>query len=567
MRFANRIIIFNFFAAIALLAGGSLMAQSGNLLTLSSWNNRAIVNTAYGSVKGISDKGNTWCWRGIPYATPPVGSLRWKAPTDPAPWTGIRNASKFASPASQLLPRLGPMGSEDCLHLNIWRPKNEESRLPVYVFIHGGGNSIGTGNSRDYYGHAVAGESKMVYVTVNFRLGVMGWFRHPAVTGSGTPEDQSGNFGTLDLIKALQWIHKNIEAFGGDPGNVTIAGESGGAFDVLSLLTSPLAKGLFHRAVCESAINMIYSTKQAEEQTVKLVKNLLIADGKATDDVNADQIYRGMGDREIDNYLRSKSPVEIMKRIPVIFGVMAEWRSIYTDGVVLPSKGYGVFADGSWANKVPLIIGVNKNEATLFNLLLKKDAPGTRDYELLSRYQSLLWRVCGLDTIASAMVSNPGSPPVYAYRFDWGSPDDSGMSVLPKEMGARMGANHYAEIPFFLGMRKNQLAMITGKTYTTKNLPGREKLTKLSLSYLSNFARTGNPNRNGLPNWEPWNPSHGANKFIILDAGFNDLRISRGSENLSVKMVIDLIKTELQEPEQSNILRKLYAPLPFGLGK
>ena len=151
------------------------MGQSGNL-QLGSWDNRAIVNTVYGSIRGVSDKESTWCWRGIPYATPPVGALRWKAPLDPAPWSGVRNARKFASPASQLIPRLGPIGSEDCLHLNIWRPRNTETRLPVYVFIHGGGNSIGTGNSRDYYGQALSGESKMVYVKVNFRLGVMGWF-------------------------------------------------------------------------------------------------------------------------------------------------------------------------------------------------------------------------------------------------------------------------------------------------------------------------------------------------------------------------------------------------------
>ncbi len=554
------------FAAVV-LAGGNLMAQTGGLLAPGCWENKANVTTVYGNVKGVSDKGNTWCWRGIPYAVPPVGALRWKAPVDPAPWTGIRSARKFASPASQLFPRLGPMGSEDCLHLNIWRPKNTETRLPVYVFIHGGGNSIGTGNSGDYYGHAVAGESKMVYVTVNFRLGVMGWFRHPAVTGSGTPEDQSGNFGTLDLIKALQWIHKNIEAFGGDPGNVTIAGESGGAFDVLSLMTSPLASGLFHRAVCESGINMIYSTKQAEEQTLALVKNLLIADRKASDEPAAELVYKGMNAYEIDTYLRSKSPAEIMKRIPVIFGVMAQWRSIYTDGTVLPAKGYQVFSDGTWANKVPLVIGVNKNEATLFNLLLRKDAPGTRDFELMSRYQSLLWRVCGLDTIARAMASNPGSPPVYAYRFEWGSPDNSGFSVLPDELGSKIGASHYAEIPFFLGMRKNQLSLLTGKTFTAKNLPGREKLTRLSLSYLKNFAARGNPNGTGLPLWNPWNPAIGADKYIVLDAGLNDLKISSGSDSLSVKMVIDLIKTELREPEQTNILKKLSSPLPFGLGK
>ncbi len=240
-----------------LLAACLLIAITAASSGAETWTDKPVVKTNYGLIKGFADKGLTWCWKGVPYAAPPVGPLRWKAPVDPAAWDGIRDAKKFGSSASQLLPVVGAKGSEDCLYLNIWRPRGEARGLPVYLFIHGGGNSIGTGSSRDYYGNAVAGKSNMVFVSVNFRLGVMGWFRHPAVTGSGSAEDQSGNFGTLDLIKALEWVHENIEAFGGDPGNVTIAGESGGAMDVLSLLTSPLADGLFHRAVVESGLSMM----------------------------------------------------------------------------------------------------------------------------------------------------------------------------------------------------------------------------------------------------------------------------------------------------------------------
>ncbi len=560
-----------FTAAIILLTatidGRSEKVQPAALNPGGTWVNNAKVLTAYGEILGFADKGNTWCWRGIPYAKPPVGGLRWKAPLDPAPWTGTRSARKFSTPASQVLPVVGVLGSEDCLYLNVWRPKNDAKKLPVYLFIHGGGNSLGTGNSRDYYGHAVAGESQMVYVSVNFRLGVMGWFRHPAITGSGSPEDQSGNFGTLDLIKALQWVQKNIEAFGGDPGNVTISGESGGAMNVLSLLTSPLAKGLFHRAVCESGLNLIHSTSEAEGQTVKLIKNLLIEDRKASDSSAAQQVYNRMTAAEIETYLRSKPAEEIMKRIPTIVGGMAEWYSIFSDGTVIPAQGYGVFAGGNWANRVPLVIGVNKDEMKLFLFLAKEYEPGTREYELLSRYTSLLWRVSGMDTVVMQMTSSKDAPSVYAYRFDWGSQDDSGQSVLPKDMGTKLGANHYAEIPFFLGMRKNQLSVLSGSTYTTRNKPGREKLTRVCLSYLANFARTGNPNGEGLPLWNPWNPEPGAEKYLILDAGFRDLRISRGSDTVSVRRVIDKINSELKEPERSDILRKLSKPLPFGFGK
>ncbi|TSA39037.1 MAG: hypothetical protein D4R64_00870 [Porphyromonadaceae bacterium] len=564
---AAKLVLAAFLAVIAFTATASAIqtALPDNQLSIGAWANNVTVKTRYGLVKGFADKGSTWCWKGIPYAAPPAGPLRWKAPVDLSPWTGIRNAKKFGSSAAQILPVLGPKGSEDCLYLNIWRPKGDETGLPVYLFIHGGGNSIGTGSFRDYYGNAVAGKSHMVYISVNFRLGVLGWFRHPAVTGSGSPEDQSGNFGTLDLIKALEWVHENIAAFGGDPGNVTISGESGGAMNVLSLLTSPLAKGLFHRAVVESGLTMIRSKAEAEGHTAKLVVNLLIADGKAANNGEAERIAAKMTAPEIDAYLRSKSPAELMKRIPTIVGGMANWAAVYTDGTVLPEEGYGVFASGTWANKVPLLIGVNKDEMKLFRFLLKDPSPGTRNYELLSRYQSLLWRASGLDNVAKPMTSNPDMPPVYAYRFDWGSPDDSGVSVLPRNMGSVMGANHYAEIPFFLGGGGNQLSFITGNTYTRANRPGREKLTGLCMLYLANFARTGNPNSEALPRWEPWNQAEGADKYIILDADNNDLRISRASDIISVNTVIDLIKAELKEPEQGEILKMLKEHPPFGL--
>lgn len=560
-----------FFAAIILVTatiiGRCENVQGAAKNSAGTWQNNARVLTACGEILGFADKGTTWCWRGIPYATPPVGKLRWKAPIDPEPWTGIRSGKKFSTPASQALPLVGALGSEDCLYLNVWRPRNDRKKLPVYLFIHGGGNSLGTGNSRDYYGHAVAGESQMVYVSVNFRLGVMGWFRHPAITGSGSVEDQSGNFGTLDLIKALQWVQKNIEAFGGDPGNVTISGESGGAMDVLSLLTSPLANGLFHRAVCQSGLTLIHSVKEAEEQTVGLVKNLLIEDRKAKDSSDAQQVYNRMTATEIETYLRSKSAEEIMKRIPTIVGGMAKWYSIFADGVVIPAQGYGVFAGGNWANKVPLVIGVNKDEMKLFLFLAKETEPGTRDYELLARYTSLLWRVSGMDTVVVQMTAAKDAPPVYAYRFDWGSQDDSGQSVVPKDMGTKMGANHYAEIPFFLGMRKNQLSVLSGSTYSGRNKPGREKLTRVCLAYLANFARTGNPNGEGLPLWKPWNPAPDAEKYLILDAGYQDLRISSGSDTVSVGTIIDKINKELKEPERTDIFRQLAKPLPFGFGK
>jgi len=465
------------------------------------------------------------------------------------------------------MPVVGFRGSEDCLYLNIWRPRNGETGLPVYVFIHGGGNSIGSGTSKDYWGHAMAGKSNLVYVTVNFRLGVMGWFRHPAVTGSGSPSDRSGNFGTLDLIRSLEWLRDNIAAFGGDPGNITIAGESGGAMDVLSLITSPLARGLFHKAVVESGLAITRTKEESETQSARLLSGLLISDGIAPDTAGAQRYITGMSPTDIDRYFRSKSPAELMKNVPTMVGGMADWPAILADGYVLPEEGYGVFTSGNQASRVPLLIGVNKDEMKLFRFLLKDPAPGSPEYELLSEYQSLLWRAGGLDTIAVAITSHPSSPPVYAYRFDWGSPDSAGVSVLPGRMGKVIGASHYAEIPFFLGMQLNQLSLLTGRTYTRANKPGREKLTELCMAYLANFSRTGNPNGMNLPEWKPWNPLPGEHKVIVLDAGLNDLKISSEAGIVSRNSVIQQVQTRLKEPEQSWVQRNLEGKSMFRRAK
>ncbi|NVM35696.1 MAG: carboxylesterase family protein [Candidatus Lokiarchaeota archaeon] len=538
------------------------LEPSNTTFNLSSWNDDALVQTKYGLVSGLSNKG-FWCWKGIPYADPPIGSLRWKAPLDPTPWIGTRKTKKFGSSAAQVMPFIGPIGSEDCLYLNIWRPKTPETKLPVYLYIHGGGNSIGSSAEVSYYGNKIVKKSNLLYISVNYRLGAMGWFIHPAIISTGSPEDKSGNFGTLDLIKALEWVRDNIEAFGGDPNNVTIAGESGGAFNVLSLLISPHAKGLFHHAIAESGLSLIWSTNTAEAQSTDLLINLLIKDRKAKNQLEAERVIEKMSGKEVDDYLRSKSAFKILKRIPKMDFGMSEWRTIFTDGTIIPKEGYAIFSTGDWANKVPIIIGCTKDELKLFGRFRKDPPKNTRIYDLIWGYRSLLWRVNGLDSLVSKMYSKTNLP-IYAYRFDWGSPDKDGVSVLPKGMGRNLGAHHAAEIPFFLGMGKSSISMLIGKTHTKRNRFGRERLKDLCMNYLANFARTGNPNGEGLLYWYPWDNTKGKDKILVLDAGIDDLRFSYLNDILTVKSVIELINLELKEPEIGMILSYLDEMIPFG---
>jgi len=534
---------------------------SSTIFELGLWNNSPLVQTKYGLVLGFSDK-NSWSWKGIPYATPPVGSLRWKAPLNPSPWIGTRKAKRFGNPASQYMMIIGPSGSEDCLYLNIWRPKTSETKLPVYFYIHGGGNSIGSSAEYSYHGIAVSERSNLLYVSVNYRLGAMGWFLHPAVTNTGSPEDKSGNFGTLDLIKALEWIRENIEAFGGDPNNITIAGESGGAFNVLSLVISPSAKGLFHHGIVESALSLIWSKNTAEAQSKDLLLTLLIKDHKAKDKEEAQQIVNKMSEKEIDEYFRGKSAFRVAKCLPKMDFGMADWRAIFTDGFVIPKEGYSVFSTGNWANKVPIIIGCNKDESKLFGYFRSDPPKNSREYDLIWGYSSQLWRMSGLDSVVSQMALN-SNVNIYAYRFDWGSSDSEGSSVLPRDLGRNLGAHHAAELPFFLGMGIGSIAILIGRTHNRHNRSGREKLRELCMNYLANFARTGNPNGEGLPNWPTWVNTEGKEKILVLDASNDNLRLSYLTDIITVKSVLDRINSELEEPELGKVLSELESVIPF----
>ena len=218
--------------------------------------------TTSGEVVGFVGPYGSATWLGIPYAAPPVGDLRWRAPRPVSRWSGVREALVAGSPCVQYAGPFGgmenvsrgqPAGSEDCLFLNVYAPhaSTPTSRLPVMVWIHGGGNTVG--HAGFYDGGHLAERENVVVVMINYRLGPFGWFRHAALRADGTSDlERSGNFGILDQIRALEWVRDNIAGFGGDPGNVTVFGQSGGGGKVSTLLAMPAARGLFHRAIVMS---------------------------------------------------------------------------------------------------------------------------------------------------------------------------------------------------------------------------------------------------------------------------------------------------------------------------
>ena len=348
------------------------------------------VSVAGGAFAGReSDRAVAWAWLGIPYAEAPVGELRWKAPRAATVWPDTLTAQEFAPPCPQFDFFGAYIGKEDCLYLNIWRPRSQERELPVFLWIHGGSNNWGSANWPVYDGARLAEQANIVVVTIQYRLGPLGWLYYPPLQ-QGDANDNSGNFGTLDIIASLRWVQENIAAFGGDPGNVTAAGESAGGADVLSLTLADQASGLFHKAIVQSAGGSVTDTDRGAAAAAALVEELMALEGASPE---------ALSDAELAEYLRGKSAEEIIRNNP---GTPA----IFGDGHVLPVAGYDRFESGDFPNKVPLLIGTNRDEFKLYTNpigynLLPDASPELR--EAVGRNVSDLWRVTGADSIATQL--------------------------------------------------------------------------------------------------------------------------------------------------------------------
>jgi para-nitrobenzyl esterase len=506
--------------------------------------------TRFGAVRGFEDASDTWVWKAIPFARPPVGELRWRAPRDPVPWKGVRGPRELASPSLQYVPAFPWVieGSEDCLYLNVWRPRSAETGLPVYVWIHGGGNSMGSAAwLTEYRGSAVADSSRLVYVSVNYRLGPMGWFAHPALREGSSALDDSGNYGTLDLVQALKWVKENIAAFGGDPERVMIAGESAGGFNVLSLLVSPAARGLFSRALVESGGPKSASMADAEGSADRVLRLLLLRDGKARDAEEAGRVAAAMRPVDVRAYLRSKTGREILRCFePSPLG-MFDNPAILRDGAVIPASGYGTLGTAEQASRVPLIIGTNAEESKLFMYFNPALDPTSDLYAAYARYTSMRWKAEGVDGVARALASSPDSPPVYAYLFSWGAPDASGRSPMPGDWGRRLGAFHSLEIPFFHGMDTVFGGLLDRQLLSASARQGRKALSAAMMSYVASFVRTGDPNDSGsgLPRWEPWSNEPGAPRCIVFDADESSARISMTDREVTLAGIQEEMRSRL----------------------
>lgn len=453
-------------------------------------------------------------FRGIPFAKPPVGPLRFLPPEPPDPWTGVRPATSFSpggpqgvNPVEVVLPVFVPETSEDCLYLNVFTPGTIGKR-PVLVWIHGGGNITGAGSQRLYDGSELVRRGDVVIVTINYRLGIFGFLHGRSVAGVAFPT--SGNEALLDQVAALQWVQKEIAAFGGDPDNVTIAGESAGGTNVAALMGVPAARGLFHKAIMQSSGTVGHHLSL--ERAARVFSAILDAAGLAP--AEAGQLREFSGEALLD----------LQTRVGMVNGAFGP----VIDGDVLPRSTYEAIEDGETAG-IPILVGNVRDEMAVFGLM-DPSLPGLDEAGLLARADALtdgrgqeaidlyrterpadgkaippsaLWTamLTDHDFFVPAMrftELQSDQAPSYAYLFTWPSP----------VMGGAFGSIHGIDLPFMWGLH-NDLGLVS----LVGDLTAAEPLSTMFQDALLAFARTGDPSTSALA-WPAYAPPRRATMML-----------------------------------------------------
>lgn len=476
-------------------------ARAENAKAAARWKGTALVLTEQGLVRGFAPGTGLLSWQGVDYAAPPTGDLRWRAPRPAEPWAGVRAADEPGEEAIQYSPLgRGIAGTEDCLHLNLWRPEGRASGLPVYVWIHGGANASGYSSPRgDYDGSNLARRSCFLVVSMDYRLGPLGWFTDPDLVEPGT----GGNLGFLDILAALRWIRANALSFGGDPGNVTVSGESAGASDILGLLLCKRAKRLFARAVIQSPLDLFSTAARSREASRAALCRVLARSGAAPDSNAAGAVLDAMPPAEKRALFMSAKPEDLFVGLaPDSFG-MYDWPGLIGDGEVLPREGMSLFASGGYAVKVPLVIGSNHDEVGIFLFMVAQRATTAPTYGEALAWGSAAWNGW-VEGLASRLARARGQPPVRLYRFDWGKAGNPDSNPLPSMFRNYLGAFHSLEVPFFLGNDTVAGDFLSSLIFTRDNDAGREALSSCIRFYTADFARGGPMRGNrSLPPWPP----------------------------------------------------------------
>ena len=527
---------------------------------------------------GITDgklKNKVIYWYDIPYAQPPVGDLRWKAPRkiinsdiNIIPTDDNFCVQKTSSlGGSAQLSSENISGTEDCLYLDILAPKNKTSNsLPVMFWIHGGGNTSGLKDLYDF--DKMASKHQVIIVRINYRLGPFGWFTHPAIQDLQEGIDKTSNFGTLDIIAALKWVKNNISLFGGDPNNVTIFGESAGGHNVYSLIASKKADGLFHKAISMSGYTTSISTKDAYKQSKR----------SATSDFTSWEVVERLTKNNQSN-LSKKEIRDMLLNMPAteFFEIYANRESyqeiplLTADNIVISEIGLRKsLSETNLINNVPVIAGSNADEVKLWLAtaeyfvdldysflgsifgIPKVVLNNEESFEAFNYYRSSAWKIRGVDNPLQSL-SKAGNNKLYSYRFDW----DDHTKFIVGDFKKLIGAAHATEIPLLTGNSK----LVDGFPLSLLIYPpssSKRYLSKNMMKFWSNFAKYGSPgDSSNLVTWQSYNSEAYNPNYLILDKKDN-LKMSKGS--LSFKMLSEelYMDNRVNEIEKCVILLQMF---------
>ena len=507
-------------------------------------------------------------WDDIPYAQPPIGDLRWRAPKKLASSENLNTINPQDNNFCVQEPSgLGGSdgdsffsGTEDCLYLDIKRPeKTDNALLPVMFWIHGGGNTSGLKDLYDF--SAMVKKHNVLVVSINYRLGPFGWFTHPSIQDLQSGIDKTSNFGTLDIIAALEWVQSNISLFGGDPNNVTIFGESAGGHNVLSLLVAKQAKGLFHKAISQSGYTTTYSKQSAYKQTSesstskhtswnivnKIIKDKSLDFIQESENIKVRELLKSLTAEEFFKYYSDRPSYENLTILTA-------------DGVVIPEMGLTkALSKKEHVNHVPTIAGSNRDEVKLWLASAKYFVDldysffgsifgvpklvlnDSEAFNLFNSYRSRAWKIRGVDgPLRSLYISD--NKDLYAYRYDW---DDHRRFIIA-DFRELIGAAHATEIPLLTG--NNKLVGDYGFLIYPKGL-SKKFTSKNMMQFWTNFAKYGEPGRssNGVV-WKKYNGQENtASNYMVLDNRKN-LRMQTDEFSFS-----SLIKDLYQENVLTNL--------------
>jgi para-nitrobenzyl esterase len=460
------------------------------------------VTLASGTLRGMRfDNERTGvAFLGVPYAAPPLGELRWKPPEPVARWAGMRDATQFG-PACPQLPEpwlTYPHWREDCLFLNVWtKQMSSQHKQPVIVFFHGGSNRAGY-SQRDQLGPSLS-PSGLVVVSANYRLGPLGFLALPALTAE-SPRASSGNYGLLDQIQALKWVRENIARFGGDPGRITVMGQSSGAVDICLLMASPLARGLFQKAILESG--------ECQGTLNKDIRTPISVNGiSGTGEQTGERLAADLGIKSGPDMLRKLRSVPVDTILKAMSRDSDLQFDAIVDGWVVAEQPAKIFAEGRQAH-IPVLVGSNADEATVFgpgpaNLseyrrYLQADAgiyaeqefqawPASFDADVPGQYLKLENMSFAYGAWSMARAMTRARQPVYLYLLTW----------IQTGKRASLGAHHGEELPFLDDAYPSSWGSSSGD----------QAFGEILRTYWSNFAMTGDPNSPGLPKWPTFDPS------------------------------------------------------------